>query len=130
MFESAVARDWLDRRRTVLETLTSIRRAGADLVLTYWATEAAGWVHWSPVWPPASWAADPRRGMPWQGAGVGFATWMWPSPLRVVAEVLVAIVLGGLTWWCWHRGVVLTATRRGIALYRIEGRWWAMAVGA
>ncbi|MCU1608357.1 MAG: hypothetical protein QOH09_4260 [Pseudonocardiales bacterium] len=68
--------------------------------------------------------------MPWQGAGVGFATWMWPSPLRVVAEVLVAIVLGGLTWWCWHRGVVLTATRRGIALYRIEGRWWAMAVGA
>jgi len=43
--EAAVARGWLDRRRTVLETLTSIRRAGADLVLTYWATEAAGWLH-------------------------------------------------------------------------------------
>jgi hypothetical protein len=68
--------------------------------------------------------------MPWQGAGVGFATWAGRSPLRAVAEVLVAIVLGGLTWWCWHCGVVLTTTRRGIALYRIEGRWWAMAVGA
>jgi porphobilinogen synthase len=45
MVEAAVARGWLDRRRTVLETLTSIRRAGADLVLTYWATEAAGWLH-------------------------------------------------------------------------------------
>jgi porphobilinogen synthase len=28
----------------VLETLTSIRRAGADLVLTYWAVQAAGWL--------------------------------------------------------------------------------------
>jgi len=44
MVEAAVARGWLDRRRTVLETLTSIRRAGADLVLTYWATQAAGWL--------------------------------------------------------------------------------------
>ncbi|MEO7196191.1 MAG: porphobilinogen synthase, partial [Pseudonocardiaceae bacterium] len=35
---------WLDRRRTVLETLTSIRRAGADLVLTYWAVQAATWL--------------------------------------------------------------------------------------
>lgn len=44
MVESAVARGWLDRRRTVLEMLTSIRRAGADLVLTYWAVHAAGWL--------------------------------------------------------------------------------------
>ncbi|MCX2728872.1 porphobilinogen synthase [Saccharopolyspora sp. NFXS83] len=43
MVEAAVARGWLDRRRTVQETLTSIRRAGADIVLTYWATEAAQW---------------------------------------------------------------------------------------
>ncbi|MFR9731432.1 porphobilinogen synthase [Saccharopolyspora sp. MS10] len=43
MIEAAVARGWLDRRRTVLETLTSIRRAGADVVLTYWAAEAAQW---------------------------------------------------------------------------------------
>lgn len=43
MIEAAVARGWLDRRRTVQETLTSIRRAGADIVLTYWATEAAQW---------------------------------------------------------------------------------------
>jgi porphobilinogen synthase len=44
MVEAAVARGWLDRRRTVLETLTSIRRAGADLVLTYWAVQAAHWL--------------------------------------------------------------------------------------
>jgi porphobilinogen synthase len=44
MVEAAVAHGWLDRRRTVLETLTSIRRAGADLVLTYWAAQAAHWL--------------------------------------------------------------------------------------
>jgi porphobilinogen synthase len=44
MVEAAAARGWLDRQRTVLETLTSIRRAGADIVLTYWAAEAAGWL--------------------------------------------------------------------------------------
>ena len=44
MVEAAAARGWLDRRRTVLETLTSIRRAGADLVLTYWAMQAAAWL--------------------------------------------------------------------------------------
>ncbi|MGH3824369.1 MAG: porphobilinogen synthase [Pseudonocardiaceae bacterium] len=44
MIEAAVARGWLDRRRAVLETLTSIRRAGADLVLTYWAVQAASWL--------------------------------------------------------------------------------------
>lgn len=44
MIEAAVANGWLDRRRTVLESLTSIRRAGADVVLTYWAVEAARWL--------------------------------------------------------------------------------------
>jgi porphobilinogen synthase len=44
MVEAAVARGWLDRRRAVLETLTSIRRAGADLLLTYWAVQAASWL--------------------------------------------------------------------------------------
>ncbi|WP_028926147.1 porphobilinogen synthase [Pseudonocardia acaciae] len=41
MVEAAAANGWLDRDRTILETLTGIRRAGADLVLTYWATEVA-----------------------------------------------------------------------------------------
>jgi porphobilinogen synthase len=41
MVEAAAARGWLDRERTVLETLTAIRRAGADVVLTYWAAEVA-----------------------------------------------------------------------------------------
>ena len=44
MIEAAAAAGYLDREAAVLETLTSIRRAGADIVLTYWATEAAGWL--------------------------------------------------------------------------------------
>jgi porphobilinogen synthase len=41
MVEAAVANGWLDRDRVILETLTSIRRAGAQLILTYWAVDAA-----------------------------------------------------------------------------------------
>jgi porphobilinogen synthase len=41
MVEAAAERGWLDRDRVILETLTSIRRAGAGLVLTYWAAEVA-----------------------------------------------------------------------------------------
>ena len=41
MVEAAAANGWLERERVILETLTSIRRAGADLVVTYWATEVA-----------------------------------------------------------------------------------------
>jgi len=44
MVEAAAAQGWIDRRRIVLETLTGIRRAGAGMVLTYWATEAARWL--------------------------------------------------------------------------------------
>jgi porphobilinogen synthase len=44
MVKAAVANGWLDERRTVLEILTSIRRAGADLIFTYYAKEAAGWL--------------------------------------------------------------------------------------
>lgn len=42
MLEAAAAHGWIDREPAILETLTSIRRAGADIILTYWATEAAG----------------------------------------------------------------------------------------
>ncbi|MGI8749004.1 MAG: porphobilinogen synthase, partial [Thermoleophilaceae bacterium] len=44
MVEAAAAAGYLDRTATVLETLTSIRRAGADVVITYWATEVARWL--------------------------------------------------------------------------------------
>ena len=44
MVEAAAAQGWVDRQRIVLEQLTSIRRAGASMILTYWATEAAGWL--------------------------------------------------------------------------------------
>lgn len=42
MVEAAAANGWIDRERVMLETLTSIKRAGAQVILTYWAVEAAG----------------------------------------------------------------------------------------
>ena len=41
MVEAAAANGWIDREQVMLETLTSIRRAGAQIILTYWALEAA-----------------------------------------------------------------------------------------
>lgn len=41
MVEAAAAHGWIDRDAAIVETLMSIRRAGADIVLTYWAAEAA-----------------------------------------------------------------------------------------
>ena len=41
MVEAAAANGWLDRDRVILEAVTSIRRAGADIVLSYWAVEVA-----------------------------------------------------------------------------------------
>jgi porphobilinogen synthase len=41
MVEAAAARGWIDRERAIVEVLTGIRRAGADVVLTYWAAEVA-----------------------------------------------------------------------------------------
>jgi porphobilinogen synthase len=44
MLKAAAANGWIDERQAVLETLTSIRRAGADTVVTYYAKEAARWL--------------------------------------------------------------------------------------
>jgi porphobilinogen synthase len=44
MIKAAAAKGWLDERKVVLETLTSIKRAGADLILTYHAKDAAKWL--------------------------------------------------------------------------------------
>ncbi|MFB9746021.1 porphobilinogen synthase [Leifsonia shinshuensis] len=44
MVEAAAANGWIDRERVIEETLIGVRRAGADAVLTYWATEVAGWL--------------------------------------------------------------------------------------
>jgi porphobilinogen synthase len=41
MVEAAAEKGWIDRDRAILETLTGIRRAGGQLILTYWATEVA-----------------------------------------------------------------------------------------
>ncbi|GAA3335762.1 porphobilinogen synthase [Amorphoplanes nipponensis] len=41
MVEAAAEKGWIDRQGVMLETLTSIKRAGAQIMLTYWATEAA-----------------------------------------------------------------------------------------
>jgi porphobilinogen synthase len=44
MLKAAAANGWIDERAAVLETLTSIRRAGADAIVTYYAKEAAPWL--------------------------------------------------------------------------------------
>ena len=44
MIEAAAAHGWIDRRRAIEESVLSIRRAGAEAVLTYWAVELAGWL--------------------------------------------------------------------------------------
>ncbi len=49
MIKAAAANGWIDERSVVLETLTAIRRAGADFILTYFATAAARWLRRSAV---------------------------------------------------------------------------------
>jgi porphobilinogen synthase len=44
MIKAAAANGWLDERKTALECLNSIRRAGASIILTYWAKDAARWL--------------------------------------------------------------------------------------
>jgi porphobilinogen synthase len=44
MLKAAVANGWLDERRAAMEALTGIARAGADLIITYYALEAAEWL--------------------------------------------------------------------------------------
>ncbi|MBU0510039.1 porphobilinogen synthase [bacterium] len=44
MIEAAAQRGWIDRRRVILETLVAFKRAGADFILTYYASEAAAWL--------------------------------------------------------------------------------------
>ncbi len=41
MIEAAAGNGWLDRDRAIMESLTAISRAGADIILTYWAAEVA-----------------------------------------------------------------------------------------
>lgn len=44
MIEAAAAQGWINRRAAILEALTSVRRAGADIICTYWAAEVAAWL--------------------------------------------------------------------------------------
>lgn len=44
MIEAAAEKGWIDRGKAILESLTGIRRAGAQMILTYWATEVAEWL--------------------------------------------------------------------------------------
>jgi porphobilinogen synthase len=44
MIKAAAARGWLDERQAALESLTAIKRAGADIVITYWARDLASWL--------------------------------------------------------------------------------------
>lgn len=42
--KAAAEKGWIDEKRVALEILTSIKRAGADIILTYWAKDAARWL--------------------------------------------------------------------------------------
>ncbi len=44
MIEAAAANGWINREAAIMEALTSVRRAGADIICTYWATEVAAWL--------------------------------------------------------------------------------------
>jgi porphobilinogen synthase len=44
MIKAAAAQGWIDEAKVTLESLTSIKRAGADLILTYHAKDAANWL--------------------------------------------------------------------------------------
>ncbi|MCH7515526.1 MAG: porphobilinogen synthase [Bacteroidetes bacterium] len=44
MIKAAGANDWIDEERVMIESLTSIKRAGADMILTYFAKDAAKWI--------------------------------------------------------------------------------------
>jgi porphobilinogen synthase len=44
MIEAATANGWIDRQAAITESVLGIKRAGADMVLTYWASELAGWL--------------------------------------------------------------------------------------
>jgi porphobilinogen synthase len=44
MVKAAAEKGWIDEKAVALESLTAIRRAGASIILTYWAKEAAEWV--------------------------------------------------------------------------------------
>ena len=49
MVEAAAERGWIDEKRVVIELLTSIKRAGADIILTYWAKDACKWLAETPA---------------------------------------------------------------------------------
>ncbi len=44
MLKAAAENGWIDERAAAMESLTSIRRAGADMIITYFAKDAAAWL--------------------------------------------------------------------------------------
>jgi porphobilinogen synthase len=49
MLKAAAQNGWLDERKTVLEALVSLKRAGADAILSYYAKTVAEWLHDGPA---------------------------------------------------------------------------------
>ena len=62
MLHAAAANGWVDLRRTALESLTAVKRAGADLILTYFAKDAARWL--AEADPPPE-ETGQRSAIPW-----------------------------------------------------------------
>ena len=132
MISAAAERGWLDRERTILESLTGIRRAGADIVLTYWATEAAGLAGPLTVTDHARSDAErrPRSRRPRRSPDAPG----WSRPPSCCGPCSVSLMFGtallfGLgsrsarrprhgpaawspRWWCWPRAASARSSRR------------------
>ena len=105
MVEAAAANGWIDRERAILEVLTSIRRAGADVVLTYWAAEAARLL--TADRPTTSAIGRSGRDALWSKASFGFE--------RVVDQALGQALRDRLGPWSGSVGTTRRDDRRGHA---------------
>ena len=82
MISAAAANGWIDGRAAALETLTSIRRAGADIVLTYWAADAAGWLALNASMDTAAARPDPAD------VDTGVRLWLAALPLLLIGQIV------------------------------------------
>ncbi len=113
MIRAAAANGWIDERAAALESLTSIRRAGADIVLTYWAAERGELVVVTgPVAPGMPTGPQP----PTRPVDVDTGFWLWLVAVPLMVIGYVADMVGSsngrvsaplyVASRAFHRGVV------------------------
>jgi hypothetical protein len=111
MVKAAAAQGWLDERSVVMETMMAFKRAGADLIITYWAREVLGWMRESANKP----AASPDRSR-WNRVKAGWGRGPPPFPFPLTAAEFRS------PW---------APFRLPSAPCRSPGQWsWALPIGA